>query len=899
VAAASALAIAPRQSNDTSCPGYSASNVEKSGTGLSADLSLAGSPCNTYGKDIENLRLTVSYDTSKRLHVKIEDTPLTAYQVPNDIFPRPETDGVSADDSELDFSWEESPFSFKVTRKSNEEVLFDSSAASLIFQDQYLRLRTSLPQDPNLYGLGEHTDGLRLNTTDYVRTFWNRDSYGIPRGTNLYGTHPIYFEHRGESGTHGVFLLSSSGMDVKIDVEDGQQYLEYNVLGGVIDLYFMAGETPKEVSKQYAEVAGLPVMMPYWGFGLHQCRYGYRDFYAVAEVVANYSAANIPLETMWTDIDYMYNRYIMTLDPDRFPLERMRDIVDYLHEHDQHYVVMVDPAVAYQEQKYDNLTYETFTKGRDEGVFLYKEGEIFKGVVWPGVTSFPDWFNPNTQDYWNSEFVSFFDAETGVDIDALWIDMNEAANFNTFGTNAEETSEARSFPPARPALRSQPREIPGFPAEFQPGAAPYPADSMAYAPPWLAADAAPNTKRALHEGSPLAKRQEAEHIGTPGRNYLDPAYEINNENTVEGYGGLSNFTLDTDIIHYDGHVEIDVHNLYGTQMSTASRKALLERRPARRPMVITRSTFAGAGKDVGKWLGDNLSTWEQYRWQIQGMLDFASFFQMPMVGSDICGFGGNTTENLCSRWATLGAFNPFSRNHNGDSSIPQEFYNWPQVAEAARNAYDIRYRLLDYIYTALHKQTVDGTPLINPMFFNYPYDSAVFGNELQFFYGADILVSPVTEENSTSVTIYVPDDRFYNFDTWEVVEGEGAAITLEDVPFTEIPLHVRGGAVIPLRSESAMTTTEVRTKPFHLIVAPDREGKAYGTLYLDDGDSIEQPATSEIEFSYEDGVLKVSGCFDYTAEDARVSAVKILGGEKGVKTIELDQKLDGEFTVEC
>ena len=63
VAAASALAIAPRQNSDTSCPGYSASNVETSGTGLSADLSLAGSPCNSYGKDIENLRLTVSYDT--------------------------------------------------------------------------------------------------------------------------------------------------------------------------------------------------------------------------------------------------------------------------------------------------------------------------------------------------------------------------------------------------------------------------------------------------------------------------------------------------------------------------------------------------------------------------------------------------------------------------------------------------------------------------------------------------------------------------------------------------------------------------------------------------------------------------------------------------------------------
>lgn len=68
-----------------------------------------------------------------------------------------------------------------------------------------------------------------------------------------------------------------------------------------------------------------------------------RDVYEVAEVVANYSAANIPLETMWTDIDYMYLRRVFTLDPYRFPLDLMQELVSTLHDRQQHYIVMVDP----------------------------------------------------------------------------------------------------------------------------------------------------------------------------------------------------------------------------------------------------------------------------------------------------------------------------------------------------------------------------------------------------------------------------------------------------------------------------------------------------------------------------------------------------------------------------
>lgn len=82
----------------------------------------------------------------------------------------------------------------------------------------------------------------------------------MPVGTNLYGTHPIYFEHR-TTGTHGVFLLNSNGMDVKLT--DGG--LEYNLIGGIFDFYFIAGPTAIDVAKQYAKIVGTPAEMPYWG----------------------------------------------------------------------------------------------------------------------------------------------------------------------------------------------------------------------------------------------------------------------------------------------------------------------------------------------------------------------------------------------------------------------------------------------------------------------------------------------------------------------------------------------------------------------------------------------------------------------------------------------------------
>lgn len=176
------------------CPGYVVVGERRDRSdGFSLDLQLGGRACNLYGTDFAGLVLDVRFETAQRLRVHVSDPQGTQFQIPSEYLPRHEGPGVSADEADLAFEYTSDPFTFVVRRKSNGDVLFDTGARglpSIVFEDEFLRIASSLPSDANIYGLGEvaSSSGFRRDPRATTQALFARDPGGTPEDSNLYGS---------------------------------------------------------------------------------------------------------------------------------------------------------------------------------------------------------------------------------------------------------------------------------------------------------------------------------------------------------------------------------------------------------------------------------------------------------------------------------------------------------------------------------------------------------------------------------------------------------------------------------------------------------------------------------------------------------------------------------------
>uniref|UniRef100_A0A8C6LWR3 alpha-glucosidase n=1 Tax=Nothobranchius furzeri TaxID=105023 RepID=A0A8C6LWR3_NOTFU len=267
----------------------------------------------------------------------------------------------------------------------------------------------------------------------------------------------------------------------------------------------------------------------------------------------------------------------------------------------------------------------------------------------------------------------------------------------------------------------------------------------------------------------------------------------------------------------------DVHSLYGYSMVLATEKALQHVFGPNRTMMLTRSSFPGVGKYSGHWLGDNTATWNDIKWAIHGMLEFG-LFGIPYIGADICGFFGDSSEELCRRWMQVGAFYPFSRNHNAMNFKPQDpaaFGADSVLVKTSKHYLRIRYTLLPYLYTLFYKAHTTGETVVRPV--------------LHDVYGSHLKRCPCFVQGVDTIRVYIPDAVWYDYETMERLTDRRKHVDMY-LPADKLGLHIRGGAVLPTQRPE-VTTTHSRSNPMGLVIALDDNNQAAGELFWDDGDS--------------------------------------------------------------
>ena len=351
------------------CPGYKLTGVARSNRGLNATLELAGEPCNVYGTDIVKLTLQVEYQSKDRLNVAIHPAELqpsnySHYILSEEYASRPKYEGdyTSGDggvpetnvdiDNDLVFTYTSNPFSFAVSRKNHpDDVLFSTTGTKLVFENQFVEFVTKVPSDQHMYGLGETMSNFRLHD-NFTRTLYAADN---PNNIdeNLYGHHPVMLATRYHNSTkdskttttsrsHGVFLRNSHGMDILLRPNHMDKVI-YRTIGGSIDLFFYSGgETASahNVIQSYIKSIGLPAMQQRWTLGFQQTRWGISNVSMMADIVDKYRKANIPLETVYLDIDYMDQYRDFTYDEKNFPVGEFKQLVDEMHRNGQKFIPM-------------------------------------------------------------------------------------------------------------------------------------------------------------------------------------------------------------------------------------------------------------------------------------------------------------------------------------------------------------------------------------------------------------------------------------------------------------------------------------------------------------------------------------------------------------------------------
>ena len=658
-----------------------------------------------------------------------------------------------------------------------------------------------------LFGLGQHNAKFLLDEGRW--TMFNRDQPGSPEHEedgkqHLYGTHPFLMFKTHDDKFGGIMFYNSNAQQVNIEFsKSGKSVITYRTIGGILDIYYIMADSADEVIRKYNNLVGKPALPPFWSLGFHQCSWQYNNTEDLIGVVDRYQSLNYPIDTIWSDIMYM-DRYIdFTVDTTEF--KGIKEYVDTLHKEDMHFVPIVDAGISILPPQTGPNWYSI---GSKDGVFIKStqnpdnkfNGNII-GKVWPNYTAFVDFLHPESDNFWNTGLTELHNL---LPFDGLWLDMNEPSNFCT---KKDEGSKDDT-----PIGECYPKE-----------------GSEEYSNRFNS-----KTDSKSSTVSPVKPGAFDKIPFKPGD--LDLNYK----------------TLSMDAYFYDDQgndtfLMYNIHNLYGT-LETIATHNYFKSKDNKRQLIISRDSFVGHGQYGSIWTGDNDSTQRDLELSINQIMNF-NMFGMPFIGGDVCGFGGKTaTATLCARWAQVGAFYPFFRNHYAINKGRQEFYQYDEkYQKGMKEAIRLRYSLLRYMYTCLYKSSAFGDPTIRHPMYDWPGIKELVENENSFMIGPAVRISANFDISDEPKKFSAPfaKGRYLEYTNYTVTEVKKFVEDVELSNGFDTPnIHIREGSIIPFQDaseESGVTKTkDLLNQQLKLLIFPTKSGYAKGNVFIANGETTDE-----------------------------------------------------------
>jgi alpha-D-xyloside xylohydrolase len=263
------------------------------------------------------------------------------------------------------------------------------------FMVQYLNMTVG----ETIYGLGEKFTAFVKN--GQAAEIWNED--GGTASDQAYKNIPFYLSSR----AYGV-LVNNPG---RVSFEIGSEVVnavQFSVPGELMDYYLIAGDTPKDVIRNYTALTGRPALPPAWSFGLWLSTSFTTDYdeETVNRFIGGMAEREIPLHVFHFDCFWMKGCQWVDFRWDKGQFPEPAEMLRRLHGRGLKICVWINPYVAQKSPLFD----EGMAKG-----FLLKRpnGDLWQWDRWQPGMGIVDFTNPAAAAWYRGKLKALLDM--GVD----------------------------------------------------------------------------------------------------------------------------------------------------------------------------------------------------------------------------------------------------------------------------------------------------------------------------------------------------------------------------------------------------------------------------------------------------------------------------------------------------